>query len=412
MHSRTEDDFLGLAPFLRLSINGADLRQIAQALLDKAGQDQDNPALWMNLSTAFFAIGERQLGLAMQEQALQLQRLYALPALHQPARVRLLVLLSAGDLAENTPVDCLLEKSEDIDLVYAYATPGMPLPPDLPAHDVLLLALSDTTDTRPILDALEPLLADWPCPVINTPAAIRNTERGRASALLGDVPGLLMPPTRLVSRATLVAMVMGTAHIEDVFEGCCFPIILRPIGSQAGRDLDRLESADDIPGYLSRVSETEFYLSRFIDYSGADGRFRKYRVALIDGQPFACHMGISSHWMIHYLNAGMYEDAAKRAEEQAFMEHFTDFARRHAPVLDAVYRRSGLDYLCIDCAETRDGQLLIFEMDHAMVVHAMDPEDLFPYKQVHMLKVRHAFEAALATRAVHRPQPESASPSA
>ena len=27
-----------------------------------------------------------------------------------------------------------------------------------------------------------------------------------------------------------------------------------------------------------------------------------------------------------------------------------------------------------------------------MVVHAMDPEDLFPYKQVHMLKVKQAFD--------------------
>ena len=47
--------------------------------------------------------------------------------------------------------------------------------------------------------------------------------------------------------------------------------------------------------------------------------------------------------------------------------------------------------MCIDCAETHDGELLIFEIDHAMVVHAMDPEDLFPYKQAHMLKVKNAF---------------------
>ena len=51
-----------------------------------------------------------------------------------------------------------------------------------------------------------------------------------------------------------------------------------------------------------------------------------------------------------------------------------------------------MDYICIDCAETPRGELLIFEIDHAMVVHAMDPEDLFPYKQIHMGKVRLAFE--------------------
>ena len=66
-------------------------------------------------------------------------------------------------------------------------------------------------------------------------------------------------------------------------------------------------------------------------------------------------MGISSHWMIHYINAGMYED----------------------------------------CAETPAGELLIFEIDHVMVIHAMDPEDLFPYKSSHMLKARQAFERFL-----------------
>jgi hypothetical protein len=102
-------------------------------------------------------------------------------------------------------------------------------------------------------------------------------------------------------------------------------------------------------------------------------------------------MGVSANWMIHYVNAGMYEDAHKREEEKAFMEHFGDFAQRHRAALDAIYQRTHLDYVCIDCAETQDGQLLIFEVDHTMVVHAMDPEQLFPYKQVHMEKVRTAF---------------------
>ena len=157
--------------------------------------------------------------------------------------------------------------------------------------------------------------------------------------------------------------------------------------------------------YLAAEPDPHFYLSNFIDYSGPDGQFRKLRVALIDGRPFACHMGVSSHWMIHYVNAGMYEDAAKRAEELAFMEGFAAFAARHAGALAAIHQRSQLDYVCIDCAETRDGELLIFEIDHAMVVHAMDPEDLFPYKQVHMQKVKQAFEDYLDRLQAPRPTP-------
>jgi hypothetical protein len=50
------------------------------------------------------------------------------------------------------------------------------------------------------------------------------------------------------------------------------------------------------------------------------------------------------------------------------------------------------------CAELPDGRLMIFEVDHVMVVHAMDPEALFPYKQQSMWRVEEAFRAALLRR--------------
>jgi glutathione synthase/RimK-type ligase-like ATP-grasp enzyme len=345
----------------------------------------------MNLATAFFCIGQREHGLQIQEQALCMQRSFQIAAATQPARFRLLVLTVAGDIAENTPIDCLLEGG-DIDLLYYFATADTPLPKSLPEHDALLVAIADGVANEPVLKALIPLLSCWPKPVINAPQHIANTGRDTASALMQQVDGLLMPPTRQIGREALQAIVRGEARVEDAFDGCQFPIILRPVGSQAGRDLARIEDIQGIADYLATLNEPVFFLSRFIDYSGKDGLFRKFRIALIDGQPFACHMGISAHWMIHYLNAGMYENAEKRAEEARFMETFAEFALRHKAALAAVHQRSKLDYICIDCAETQDGELLIFEMDHVMVVHAMDPEDLFPYKQVHMRKVKQAFE--------------------
>ena len=61
-----------------------------------------------------------------QAQALAMRRIYDLPAAQQPARLRLLMLMVAGDLSANTPLDCLLEDS-DIDLIFYYVTPGDPL---------------------------------------------------------------------------------------------------------------------------------------------------------------------------------------------------------------------------------------------------------------------------------------------
>lgn len=394
MIHKSETSFLGLAPFLRLSIGGGDLRQVAQSLLEKANQDQDNATLWMNLSTALFAIGQREIGLSVQAEALLTQRSYQIASPRQPAEFRLLILMAAGDIAENTPLDCLLEDS-NIDLNFYYATVDAPLPAKLPAHDALLVAIADGEANRPILKVLEPLLQRWEKPVINPPQHIPNTERDAASRLLQQAPGILMPPTRQISRAALQAIAGGEAHLNDLFEHGQFPIILRPVGSQAGRDLAKIGDIEEIASYLAAVADPAFYLAPFIDYRNVDGLFRKYRIALINGQPFACHMGISSHWMIHYLNAGMYEDSAKRAEEAAFMANFAEFAARHRPALAAIHQRSKLDYVAIDCAETPAGELLIFEIDHVMVIHAMDPAELFPYKQSHMLKVRQAFERFL-----------------
>jgi hypothetical protein len=164
--------------------------------------------------------------------------------------------------------------------------------------------------------------------------------------------------------------------------------------------LVKLENASAIEAYLREWTEAEFYLAPFVDYSNRDGLFRKYRIALIDGRPFVCHMAISRHWMIHYLNAGMKNDPAKRAEEARFMANFDSyFAVRHAAAFRTIAERSGLEYLPIDCGETPDGKLLVFEVGTGMIVHSMDPPELFPYKRPQMEKVFKAFQAMLKNAA-------------
>ena len=390
----SETAFLGLAPFLRSSIAGHDLRPLGQELLALARERPDDAALSMNLSLAMQCLGQRKLGLAIQGLALEKQRIYTIEATEQPAHLRVLMLMTPGDILANMPLECLLE-SGDIDLVHYYLTPGNPLATPVPEHDVLVVALRASLDNQEFLKGLEQALAHWPKPVINAPQHIPATDRDVASKLLQDAPGLSIPLTLQASRTVLEKIAAGKGCLVDCFADCDFPIILRPEGSHAGRDLDKLDTPSDLAAYLGRVEGAEFFVSRFVDYRSPDGLFRKFRVALIDGVPYACHMGVSSHWMVHYVNAGMYEEAWKRDEEADFMASFSDFARRHQAALAAIHDRFRLDYLCIDCAELPDGQLLVFEIDTCMVVHAMDPEEMFPYKQIHMQKVKNAFQEYL-----------------
>lgn len=394
--------FLGLAPFLRMSIASIDLKPEGERALALAQAHPDCAELWMNLSIVLQSLGQRELGLKMQEQALSLQRVFHLAARQQPTRCRLLMLMEPGDLAANTPLECLLEDS-DIALIFYYLSANDPLQTPLPEHDAVLVAMSDSDDNRAHLHFLAQTLANWPKPVLNLPQFIPCVDRATASTLLQKQPGVLMPPTLRASRAQMLAIASGASRLNTVFPDCDFPVILRPVGSQGGHGLAKIETHNDINHYLTGQPDAEFFISRFIDYSHADGYFRKIRVALIDGQPYACHMAVSSNWMIHYVNAGMYEEAWKRAEELAFMEGFEAFKQRHNTALQAITRAIPLDYLCIDCAETPGGELLVFEVDHAMVIHAMDTEAQFPYKQIHMQKVKTAFRELLLRRmAEHR----------
>jgi len=170
-------------------------------------------------------------------------------------------------------------------------------------------------------------------------------------------------------------------------------LIISPIDSDAGRDLQRINDYEQLKTYLDKVAdETEFFVSNFIDYRDQRGLYRKLRVVLIKGQPYICHVGLSKEqWIIHYVNVGMLEDADKRAEEEQVMRTFDQFIRRHKAAFDAIYQNIGLDYIGIDCAETRAGELLVFEVDHDMVVHSMDSTDLFPYKVFYIQKIKDAF---------------------
>lgn len=155
----------------------------------------------------------------------------------------------------------------------------------------------------------------------------------------------------------------------------------------------------DVDAYLSQWPDRFHYVARYIDYASSDRLYRKYRVVLIDGQPFACHLAISSHWIVHYISAEMGLDKAKQREEaQALLNFDTELGLRHDRVFKDIAKVLGLDYVVLDCAELPDGRLLLFEADSRGLIHAADPIGTFPYKTAVMQKAFDAFEALLQRR--------------
>ena len=386
---------IGVAPLMRRAFLGEDLKPLCAALLARARENLTDANAYLDCSTVLQLTNNRDSALAVQAQAIEMQALYSLPARQAAPGLRLLVIMGPGDLMANTPIEFLLEDS-DVSLDMLYVTLESDWPEVVPDHDVMMVAVAESADNQPLLQRLAGFVANWPRPVINLPEYIAVLSRDGVCAALQNVSNLDMPITLRTDRATLQALGAGTTTVGALLPQDDFPLIVRPIGSHAGQNLEKITHSDDLKDYLARVDAEQFYLSRFVDYRNADGLFRKYRIALIEGRAFVCHFAVSSHWMIHYLNAGMAASAEKRAEEAACMADFdTEFAQRHAPALQAIYQRMGLAYLGIDCAETSTGDLLIFEIDNAMVVHAMDDEQMFPYKKPAMQKVFTAFRQML-----------------
>jgi hypothetical protein len=273
----------------------------------------------------------------------------------------------------------------------------------MPDHDVAIVAVPAGDAARPSMEVIAALATSWPRPILNAPAAIGMLDRDRLYRRLHGIAGLDIPPTARVTRQRLVSLAGGTLALDRLLDDGAFPLIIRPIDSHAGFGLAKVDDCDALAGYLAAREEEQFFISRFVNYANEDGLFRKYRIVIVDGRPYACHMAVGDEWKVWYLNADMAVRAPHRLEEARFMEEFdSGFAVRHAAALADINARLGLDYVAIDCAETTDGALLVFEADNTAIVHDMDPPNVYPYKPPQMKKIFQAVQAMLYRRAAQR----------
>jgi hypothetical protein len=392
-------DRIGLARLTTMAATGTDLRPLWHDLIARLIDGTIEAGEGLDLSLIAQLLGDKPAGLAIQHEILKSHQLFRSPCSTPRPRLRVLALAAATDMGSNTPIEFLLEQS-GIELMTLYVIPEVELPAPLPDHDIAIVIASDSEDCRDALRKIGDVAGSWPRPLLNPPHLVCNLDRDKLHGLLSGLEGLEIPSTIAVTRAQLSDLSRFAAAPAEIAIDLAFPVIVRPRGSHAGAGLAKIDDPAAIARYLGERQEQEFFISRFVDYAGEDGLFRKCRIVVVDGKPYACHMAIADRWDIWYLNAGMTLSASKRLEEETFMRTFDiGFARRHATALAGMADRIGLDYFTVDCAETKDGSLLIFEADNTAIVHNMDPPDVFPYKAPQMRKVFDAFAALLERRA-------------
>jgi hypothetical protein len=394
--------FIGKAELIARAFRKQDLVPLQRELARRIEQTPDDANAMLDLSMVLLLNGHREQSLALQGYALQTQQIYSMPARRQPATLRLLAFVGPGDFMANTPLEFLIADSS-IDLHLLYLGAGIPVPKTLPPHDLAMVAVGENRDNRGLLQGLLEPLGSWPTPLLNSPEHVLKTSRDGLHAALRSAPGIVSPALVRTDRPVLGELARGASRLEDVLPGAGFPILVRPVDSNAGQDLAKIDAPSDLTAYLETTPGDDFFVSQFIDYHSPDGLYRKYRVVLMQGKAYLAHLGLSPRWMVHYLNADMNENAQNRAEEDAAMRDFEHaFGARHAAAFRTFHERVGLDYVVMDCSELPNGELLVFEADTCGIVHDMDPEDLYPYKKVQMRKVFTAFQTMLADCAAQK----------
>ena len=387
---------IGMAALARSVIAG-DHAPLWAGLSERHQADASDADALFDMAMLLRLTGKRDESLALQAEALRLKSRFTCRHARGEA-IQVLVLVTGSDVMANAPIDFLCEDAE-VTLHFLHLDATAPI--EIPPHDVIFVAMGLSDANRPFLEPLTEILKSWESPVMNgAPERVLAMTRDAACEMFRDCAGVLAPSNLKVSRTTVEALAQGQGPgVGGLSDDFAYPMLIRPLDTHGGKGLERIDDEAGWRGYLDRYADHDFFLAPFVDYSDARGWFQKLRITFIDGRPYATHMAVSDHWLAHYISAGMLESAEKRALEAAWMAGFEqDFAVRHAGALSAIAERFGVDYFSIDCAETPDGRLLLFEADVASIVHALDPIEVFPYKRAAMDKLFSGFFAALQRR--------------
>jgi len=281
-----------------------------------------------------------------------------------------LVLSSAGE--GNVPYQHLLPRAKygRISWYLDHAAPEEA--DDLPAHDFVFNAIGDLDAASNAHDAAQRFAARCQCPLINRPECVGRTGRSSTASMLGQISNVVAPIAKLFLRAD------GDVRQAILSSGLHFPLIVRPAGKHGGIGAKRVNSPGEL---IQSLPESDaVYATEFVDYRNADGWYRKYRVILVDRQPYPCHLAIGDHWLLHYWSSGMEGDAERRKEELRFLcEPERAIGASAWAALSAIGAKLDLDYAGIDFSVLADGRLLFFEANATMLVHPED-EEMFAYK--------------------------------
>ncbi len=367
----------------------ANLPELAGATAREAlGLNPAEPLACQTLATLSQRAGRAAEAEAWLDRAYDAQALFHQPAMASRARVLVLATRTSG----NVPYRALMPpKLYTRDVWYMEHARDDQVLPD---YDVVFNTIGDPDLSGPSQAAVARFLERNRRPVLNRPEPIQQTFRHLIPARLGDIPGVVAPPT-----IRLMADEVETLETRVEAEGFTLPVLVRPVASHGGVGLYRADTPAELGDIAAKLSGRDLYVTQYVDYAQADGQYRKGRMIFVDRRPLPYHWAISQRWMVHYVSSDMTEGDWRRAEEERFLDDPSGFLGEAAMTAIAeIGRRLDLDYCGLDFSILPDGRVLVFEANATMLVH---PEDDGPlaYRNPAVTRIVEAFQEMLARRA-------------
>jgi hypothetical protein len=206
--------------------------------------------------------------------------------------------------------------------------------------------------------------------------------------LLDGIPGCRIP------NVLRLPADVGSTAAQQAAATFAMPALVRPAGTHGGDDFEKFCHASEAAGFIARHPGAEHYLIEYLDYRSADGHFRKYRFIFVSDEILPYHLAIGLDWKLHHDSTDMIDHEWMQREEEAFLtDPTTAFNPDHYAALRAIRDAVDLEYFGIDCGLDAAGQLVVFEVNASMLVHQRN--DDFPYKALHVERIRLAFDAML-----------------
>jgi hypothetical protein len=205
------------------------------------------------------------------------------------------------------------------------------------------------------------------CPIWNHPRAVALTRRDLAPQVFGDIEGLQVPHV-LRFAAT------HTGIFRQIFAegGFVYPVLVRPASSQTGIGLVKVSSAED----WARLEQTHnlgrhYFMTQFVDYRDATGRFVKVRLCFVDETVSLREYGASGGWQIGSggSTGPSTETAIDRSITQLLqrMDRFQNWTALRR-VCDEMVRRCPLNFWGVDLGVRADDSFVFFEANAAMTM--------------------------------------------